>query len=79
MTMKLYLVSASFVAVAALCAGCAQMHSTEMGAGPASGPGTLCKDGTMLPANSKCTQHGGVDREVSGTSGSSSRAPAERY
>lgn len=74
--MKLYLLSASLVAIAALGAGCAQMHSSEMGAGPASGPGTLCKDGIMLPPNSKCTQHGGVDHEVSGTS---SEAPRHNY
>lgn len=74
--MKLYLVSASLAAIAALGAGCAQMHSTEMGAGPASGPGTLCKDGTMLPPNSKCAVHGGVDHEVPG---SSSTAPTRSY
>lgn len=75
--MKLYLVSACLAATAALAGGCAQMHSSEMGAGPASGPGTLCKDGTMLPPNSKCATHGGVDHEVSGSS--SPEAPRHSY
>jgi predicted small secreted protein len=59
--MKLYLVSASLVAAAALVAGCAQTHSTEMGAGPTPSSGTLCKDGTMQPPNSACALHGGVE------------------
>jgi predicted small secreted protein len=69
-TMKLYLVPASLVVTAALLAGCAQTHSSEMGAGPSPSTGTLCKDGTMQPPNSACAQHGGVSG--SGSSGSSS-------
>lgn len=71
--MKLYLVPASLVAAAALLAGCSQMHSTEMGAGPSPSGATQCKDGTVLPPNSKCTQHGGVESSNSPSSSDKSR------
>jgi hypothetical protein len=76
--MKLYLASASLVGIAALVAGCAQTHSTEMGAGPSPSSGTLCKDGTVLPPNSACAQHGGVSSSSpSGSSTQRSSTPRE--
>ena len=38
-------------------------RTTTMGAGPVV-TGTMCRDGTMLPANSACALHGGVDRQT---------------
>lgn len=69
--MKPLLASASLIAMAALCAGCAPMHSSGMGAGAAPAepaphagadttPGTVCQDGTILPSASRCASHGGV-------------------
>jgi len=62
--MKATFVLASF-AVAALCAGCADMNSGNHGAGTramGAGPGqeTLCRDGTSLPPHSRCALHGGI-------------------
>lgn len=48
----------SLFAIAALCAGCAQVHSSAMGAGTQ--VGTVCRDGTILAPNSPCTMHGGA-------------------
>lgn len=59
------------VAAAALCAGCAQMHSSSMGAG--SQVGTVCRDGTILAPNSTCNLHGGVN------AGSSTAVPSTGY
>lgn len=38
-------------------------RTTTLGAGPATMMGTLCQDGTLLPASSGCALHGGVDRQ----------------
>jgi hypothetical protein len=59
--MKSILLVAS-IAAAALCAGCADTdfgygrNTNAMGAGP----GTHCRDGVVLPPNSRCALHGGV-------------------
>jgi hypothetical protein len=59
--MKSIVLAASLAAVAALCAGCADYPTSNaraMGAGSVNG--TVCADGTVLPANSRCVVHGGV-------------------
>jgi hypothetical protein len=52
------LLSVFLLATAFLVAGCAETHSTAMGAGPADR--TVCKDGKTLPPHSKC----GLDKGV---------------
>ncbi len=76
--MKLYLVPACLVAVA-LCAGCSEMHSTGMGAGPSASAGTLCKDGTVLPPDSKCVDHGGVDTTRRSSDSTSAKPRGSQY
>jgi hypothetical protein len=67
---KLSLLTTScVVAVAALAAGCSNMHSSAMGA---SSETTQCKDGTSLPGHSRCALHGGVAQPGSAGSSSSS-------
>jgi hypothetical protein len=78
MTMKLYLVPACLVA-AALGAGCSEMHSSAMGAGPSPSTGTLCKDGTVLGPDSSCAQHGGVDTTRSSGASSGARPRGSQY
>jgi hypothetical protein len=37
-------------------------RTTTMGAGPMTG--TVCQDGTLMPPNSACALHGGIDRQT---------------
>jgi hypothetical protein len=52
---------------AALCAGCSDMGTHSMG--DAGANETVCSDGTVLPQNSQCVVHGGVQspRSQAGT------------
>ena len=75
--MKQSVLSLSLLALA-LCAGCADTyyasqpyaqtttvtttHTIAMGAGPV--VGTVCQDGSLMPPNSACLRHGGVDRQT---------------
>lgn len=52
------------MSVAALCAGCAAdpMHASATAADAVGPSQTQCADGTVLPANSRCSVHGGARR-----------------
>jgi hypothetical protein len=69
--MKSTTISLAVLGAAALAAGCAETHSSAMGAGAGNGTGatqTVCGDGTVLPPNSRCAIHGGVVRGNAGGS-----------
>ena len=54
------------VLLLAVCAGCAQPHSTSaMGAGPADSERVMCRDGAWTTTAAGCAGHSGVERDMS--------------
>lgn len=61
--MRILSVSFSLLALA-VCAGCAQPRTSEMGAGAAAAPSVYCRDGAWVSSTGECGSHGGVERDM---------------